>query len=133
MSKYDVFLEHLTIIQNAIKTSVCQVADKCFQRGIIAETVYQSIVHGTKTPEDKARELLIAVGDQIKTDEQLKQTGNNSRFDKFVNTLEEEPVYRSLVRSLRHTKSTQSSSGKASNKRHGRSDVDSVGTLQARK
>ena len=101
MSKYMVFREHLTIIQTAIKTSVCQLADKCFQCGIIAETVHDSVVHGTKTPEDKARELLVAVGDQIKTDEQLKQTGNNSRFDKFVNTLEEEPVYQSLVRSLR--------------------------------
>ena len=57
-------------------------------------------MHGTN-PEDKARELLIAVGDQIQTDEKLKQTGNNSCFDEFINTLEEEPVYQSLVRRLR--------------------------------
>ena len=100
MPKYSVFREHLTIIQTAIETSVCQMADKCFQRGIIAKTVHHSVVHGTN-PEDKARELLIAVGDQIKTDEQLKQTGNNSCFDEFINTLEEEPVYQSLVRRLR--------------------------------
>ena len=100
MSKYSVFREHLTIIQTAIETSVCQMADKCFQRGIIAKTVHHSVVHGTN-PEDKARELLIAVGDQIQTDEQLKQTGNNSCFDEFINTLEEEPAYQSLVRRLR--------------------------------
>ena len=70
MSKYKVFREHLTIIQSAIKTSVCTVADKCFERGIVAESVYQSVVQGSKIPEERARELLIAVGDQIKTNEQ---------------------------------------------------------------
>ena len=70
-----VFQEHFAIIQNAIKASVCQVADKCFQCRILAETVHQSAVLGTKTPEDKV--LLIALRDQIETDEQLKQTGNN--------------------------------------------------------
>ena len=64
-------------VQNAIKASVCQVADKCFQCRIIAETVHQSVVLGTKTPEDKVEELLVALRDQIETDEQLKQTGNN--------------------------------------------------------
>ena len=75
--KYMIFQEHLAIIQNAIKASVCQVADKCFQCRIIAETVPQSVVLGTKTPEDKVEVLLIVLRDQIETDEQLKQTGNN--------------------------------------------------------
>ena len=75
--KYMVFQEHIAIIQNAIKASVCQVADKCFQCRILAETVHQSVVLGTKTPEDKVEVLLIALSDQIETDEQLKQTGNN--------------------------------------------------------
>ena len=101
MSKYEVFQANLTIIQNAIKASVCDVADKCSQRRIIAESVRQSVVHGLKTPEEKARELLIAVGDQIKTDEQIGQTESGSRFDKFVKILEEEAVHENLVRSLK--------------------------------
>ena len=104
MSKYEVFQTNLTIIQNAIKTSVCDVADKCSQRGIVPESVRQSVVHGVKTPEEKVRELLIAVGDQIKTDELIDQTESGSRFDKFdkfVKILEEEAVHENLVRSLK--------------------------------
>ena len=92
MSKYQVFREHLTIIQSAIKTSVCTVTDKCFERGIVAESVYQSVVQGSKIPEERARELLIAVGDQIKTDEQLGGVFSEVHFIEFIKILEEETV-----------------------------------------
>ena len=102
MSKYQVFREHLTIIQSAIKTSVCTVADKCFEREIITESVYRSVVHRSKTPEDKSRELLIAVGDQIKTDEQLGGVFSELRFSEFVKILEEEPVHKNIAKALRN-------------------------------
>ena len=92
---------NLTAIQSAIKASVCELADKCSERGIIARSVHQSVVHGSKTPEERARELLIAVGDQIKTDEQLGKASTKSRFNKFVTILEEDPVHETLARSLR--------------------------------
>lgn len=101
MSKYQVFREHLTTIQSAIKTSVCTVADKCFERGIVAESVYQSVVLGSKIPEERARELLIAVGDQIKTDEQLGGVFS-VHFIEFVKILEEEPVHKNLAKTLRN-------------------------------
>lgn len=102
MSKYQVFREHLTIIQSAIKTSVCPVADKCFERGIVAESVYQSVVQGNKIPEQRARELLIAVGDQIKTDEQLGGVFSEVHFIEFVKILEKEPVHKNLAKTLRN-------------------------------
>ena len=102
MSKYQVFREHLTIIQSAIKTSVCTVADKCFARGIVAESVYQSVVQGSKIPEERARELLIAVGDQIKTDEQLGGVFSEVHFIEFIKILEEEQVHKSLAKTLRN-------------------------------
>ena len=101
MSQYQLFSEHLTIIQSAIKASVREVADKCSERGIIAKSVHQSVVHGNKTPEERARELLIAVWDQIKTDEQLGETSSESRFNKFVIILEEDPVHKNLAKHLR--------------------------------
>ena len=93
MSQYQVFSEHLTAIQS--------VADKCSERGIIAKPVHESIVQGGKTPEERARELLIAVGDQIKTDEQIGEASSESRFNKFVAILEEDLVYNNLARCLR--------------------------------
>ena len=45
-----------------------EVADKCSEHGIIAKSAHHSVVHGSKTPEERAQELLIAVGDRIKTD-----------------------------------------------------------------
>ena len=101
MSQYDVFSNNLTIIQSAIKASVCELADKCSERGIIAKSVHQSVVYGSKIPAEKAWELLIAVGDQIKTDEQLGKVSSESRFNKFVTILEEDPVHETLARSLR--------------------------------
>lgn len=50
MSQYQVFSDHLTAIQSAIKASVNEVADKCSECGIIAKSVHQSVVHGSKTP-----------------------------------------------------------------------------------
>lgn len=102
MSKYQVFREHLTIIQSAVKTSVCTVADKCFERGIVAESVYQSVVQGSKIPEERARELLIAVGDQIKTEEQLGGVFSEVHFIEFIKILEEEPVHKNLAKTLRN-------------------------------
>lgn len=101
MSQYQLFNEHLTAIQTAIKASVCNVADKCSECGIIARSVHQSVVHGSKTPEERARELLIAVGDQIKTDEQIGEASSDFRFNKFVMILEEDPVHKNLVRCLK--------------------------------
>ena len=101
MSHYQLFNEHFTAIQSAIKASVCDVADKCSECGIIARSVHQSVVHGSKTPEEQARELLIAVGDQIKTDEQLGETSSESRFNKFVTILEEDQVHKNLAKHLR--------------------------------
>ena len=45
MSQYQAFSEHFTAIQSAIKASVCDVADKCSERGITAKPVHQSVVH----------------------------------------------------------------------------------------
>ena len=101
MSQYQAFSEHLTAIQSAIKASVCDVADKCSECGIIARSVHQSVVHGSKTPEEQARELLIAVGDQIKTDEQIGEASSESRFNEFVAILEEDPVYKNLAKRLK--------------------------------
>ena len=103
MSRYRVFSEHFIAVQNAIKASVCEIADKCSECGIIAKPVHQSVVHGSKTPEERARELLIAVGDQIKSDEQIGEAtiGEESRFNKFLTILEEDPVYNNLSRRLR--------------------------------
>lgn len=95
------FREYYQTILTAIQTSVCDVADKCYTRGIIAESVYRSVVHGVKTPGEKTRELLTAVGDQIRNDEQIGQTADDSRFEKFVGILEEDAVHKDLVRSLR--------------------------------
>ena len=53
MSKHEVFREHLSSIQTSIQTSVCDVAEKCWTRGMIAESVYQSVVYGVKTPGEK--------------------------------------------------------------------------------
>ena len=103
MSQYQVFSEHLTAIQTAIKASVCEVADKCSECGIIAKSVHQSVVHGSKTPEERARELLMAVGDQINTDERLNETSSDSCFNKFVKILEEDPVHKNLAKCLRDT------------------------------
>ena len=101
MSQYQVFSEHLTVIQSAIKASVCEVADKCSEHGIIAKSVHQSVVHGSKTPEEKARELLIAIGDQINTDEQIGEASSETRFNKFVTILEEDSVHKNLAKRLR--------------------------------
>lgn len=101
MPQYDVFREFFPIILTAIQTSVDDVADKCFSRRIIAESVYRSVVHRVKTPGEKTRDLLTAVLDQIRNDEQLGQTPDESRFEKFVGILEEDAVYKDLVRRLR--------------------------------
>ena len=108
MSQYQVFSDHLTAIKNAIKASVNEVADKCSEHGIIAKSFHQSVVHGSKTPEERARELLIAVGDQIKTDDQL-QVYSESRFNKFVAILEEDPVHKNLAKCLRDALSSKGS------------------------
>ena len=107
MSQYQAFSEHFTAIQSAIKASVCGVADKCSERGIIARSVHQAVVHGSKTPEERARDLLMAVGDQIKTDEQLGETSIESRFNKFVTILEADPVYNNLAKRLRNACSSK--------------------------
>ena len=99
MSQYQVFSEHFTAIQSAVKASVCDIADKCSERGIIAKSVHQSVVYGSKTPEGRARELLMAVGDQIRTNEQL--ACSESCFNNFVTILEEDPVYKNLANCLR--------------------------------
>lgn len=101
MPQYDVFREFFPTILTAIQTSVYDVADKCYARGIIAGSVHRSVVHGVKTPGEKTRELLTAVGDQIRNDEQIGQTPDESRFEKFVGILEEDAVHKDLVRSLR--------------------------------
>ena len=101
MSKHEVFREHLSSIQTSIQTSVCDVAEKCWTRGMIAESVYQSVVYGVKTPGEKTRELLSALSDQIKNDEQLGQASSESRFDKFLKILEKDAVHNKLVESLR--------------------------------
>lgn len=101
MSKHEVFREHLSSIQTSIQTSVCDVAEKCWTRGMIAESVYQSVVHGVKTPGEKTRELLSALSDQIKNDEQLGQASSESRFDKFLKILENDAVHNKLVETLR--------------------------------
>lgn len=100
MSK-DVFREYYPSILTAIQTSVCDVADKCYARGIIAESVHRSVVLGVKTPGEKTRELLTAVEDQIRNDEQIGQTPGESRFEKFVGILEEDEVHKDLVKRLR--------------------------------
>ena len=105
MSQYQVFSEHFTAIQSAIKASVSEVADKCSEQGIIAKSVHQSVVHRSITPEEGARELLMAVGDQIKTDEQIGQTPSESRFNKFVTILEEDSVHENLAKCLRDASS----------------------------
>ena len=107
MSQYQVFSDHLTAIQSAIKASVNEVADKCSECGIIAKSVHQSVVHGSKTPEERARELLTAVGDQIKTDDQLCEVYSESRFNKFVKILEEDPVHKNLAKRLRDALSSK--------------------------
>ena len=107
MSQYQVFSDHLTAIQSAIKASVSEVADKCSEHGIIAQSVHQSVVHENKTPEESARKLLIAVGDQIKTDEKLGQTGSESRFNQFVTILEEDLVHKNLAKHLRNACSSK--------------------------
>ena len=72
MFQYQVLIEHsLLSIQSAIKTSVCDIVDKCSECGIIAKSVHQSVLRGNETPEERVWKLLIAVGDQIKTDEPL--------------------------------------------------------------
>jgi len=101
MSQYQVFADYLSAIKSAIKASVNELVDKCFECGIIAKSVHQFVVHGNKTPEERARQLLIAVGDQIKTDEQIGQTPSESRFNKFVTILEEDPVHKNLAKRLR--------------------------------
>ena len=101
MSKHEVFCKLLPCIQTGIQRCVCDVAEKCYQRGMIAESVLQSVVYVAKTPGDKTRELLSALGDQIKIDKQLGQTSSESRFDKFLEILEEDPVHKNLVRLLR--------------------------------
>ena len=101
MSKYEVFRERLSSIQTGIQTSVCDVAEKCWTRGMIAESVYQSVVYGVKIPGEKTRELLAALSDQIKNDEQLGQPSSESRFDKFLEILEKDAVHEKLVKSLR--------------------------------
>ena len=101
MSQYQLFSEHFIAIQSAIKASVCEVADKCYQCGIIARSVHQSVAHGNKSPEEKARELLIAVGDQINTDEKIGEASRESRFNKFVTILEEDSVHEKLAKCLR--------------------------------
>ena len=83
-----------------------EVADKCSEHGIIAKSVHHSVVHGSKTPEERARELLIAVGDQIKTDDQLH---SESCFNKFVTILEEDPVHKNLAKRLRDACSSKGS------------------------
>lgn len=102
MSKYEVFCEFLPSIQRGIQLCVCEVTEKCYQRGMIAESVRQSVVYGVKTPGEKTLELLSALGDQIKIDEQLGQTPSESRFDKFVEILEEYPVHKNLAILLRN-------------------------------
>ena len=101
MSKYEVFRERLSSIQTGIQTSVNDVAEKCWTRGMIAESVYQSVVYGVKTPGEKTRELLAALSDQIKNDEQLGQASSEPQFDKFLEILEKDAVHEKLVKSLR--------------------------------
>lgn len=107
MSQYQVFTDFFSTIKIAIKASVNEVADKCFECGIISKSVHQSVVHGSKTPEERARELLIAVWDQIETDEQMGQTPSKSRFNKFVAILEKDPVHKNLAKRLRESCSSK--------------------------
>ena len=103
MSKYEyvVFREYFQTILTGIQTSVCDVANKCFARGVIAESVHRSVVDGVKTPGNKTLELLTAVGDQIQTDVKIHQAPSKSRFEKFVGILEEEAVHEELATTLR--------------------------------
>ena len=90
----------ISLLSKVLLKLLC-VADKCSEHGIIVKSVHQSIVHGSKTPEERTRELLMAVGDQIKTDEQLGEASSESRFNKFVTILEEDLVHKNLAECLR--------------------------------
>lgn len=90
MSKHQIFRRHFPEIQTTIRSTIDDVATKCFARLIVPKALRVRLVGDDA---QKAKMLVDAVLDQIEVDE--------SNFDKFVEILSEELAFKGLVDDLK--------------------------------
>ena len=90
MSKHQIFRRHFPEIQTTIRSTIDDVASKCFARLIVPKALRVRLVGDDA---QKAKMLVDAVLDQIEVDE--------SNFDKFVEILSEELAFKGLVDDLK--------------------------------
>ena len=93
MSKYQAFRRSSVRIETAIQATVDDVASKCIANDIISAALRPKFVNGSGDKAQKAHQLVSAVIDQIKVDE--------SKFDDFVEILEQDASFKRLVHILR--------------------------------
>ena len=90
MSNHQIFRRHFPNIQTTIRSTIDDVASKCFAKLIVPKALRVRLVGDDA---QKAKVLVDAVLDQIEVDE--------SNFDKFVEILSEEPAFKGLVDDLK--------------------------------
>ena len=93
MSKCQVFRRFSHRIETAIQLSIDDIASQCFSKVIIAKAL-RSRLTGDQDEAKKANILVVAVLQQI-------ESGDESKFDAFVEILALEPAFKSLVDELR--------------------------------